>query len=143
MLNILNSYIINIKKSLEFLINRGNVEIHELDINSLEYSDTVDYYDSIYHKQGNHNYVVFLNSKYYAIDCTTDKDTALIILNDINNITYFYDEDKHYDSVLGDTYDIMKQYGYVEYDYINFICSLTYVPSKEERFRFLERINRQ
>ena len=88
MLNILNSHIINIRKSLEFLINRGNVEIHELDINSLEYSDTVDYYDSIYRKQGNHNYIVFVNSKYYVIDCTTDKDTALIILNNINNITY-------------------------------------------------------
>lgn len=103
-----------LKKSLTYIIASNEIISEDTDKNEV--------IDIHYHKRAR-DYIVFVNNRFYEINYKTDRQDAEFVMDHIEEITYIYDCNEPFDTVVGNVREFVKKFDVYEYVYYQFVIS--------------------
>lgn len=139
MLNLREDYRKNLIKSLEYIIDRNDDIIVDMDNSDKDYLDFIEVIDFKFHQHGGYCHIVFLCEKYYKVDAFMKVEDAKFILDNIDKIKYVYNIDKMYDTIFGDLIDLFIKYNTNGYRYMKFMTKLNYLFTEDDATMFFKR----
>ena len=139
MLNLRDDYKKNLVRSLEYIIDRNEDIVIDMDNNDRDYLDFIEVIDFKFHRNRAYCHVVFLCGKYYKVDAFMKVEDAKFILNNIDKIEYVYNTDKMYDTLLGDLLDLFIRHNTNGCRYMKFMMQFNYLLTKDDAVKFFEK----